>query len=646
MNRNIYHLIILAIGLINSSLYGQGMGACEPFTVDSLQVIYGNDTISNGDDLTICLVEGQRLIPLINSLNNDNFSPDCDVNNSFFTWEWSSPGGQITFPCITPTEYGMYNLDIECTGGGNEINYPFTFTFTLTEPESCLPNISIEPVACEDVSDDMVTLTAVPSGGPAEGTIIQWNGPGVNDVIGASIPVPVPTSGPDPTYTARIFVDGMPSTFNESSITLEVEEFNPTVSLMANETTVCSNETTNITATYNESFDLAWFAGNMELTGLANDPVISRGPGNYRAVVTSNIGCTNEATINISSATQPDQPMVNVSTQDRLCPGETAVLSIDGPVGGLTYEWSDDTDPSFMETGTSINVTSEGTFFVVATQDGCDSDESEPILIRFEEYDAPTFSLPNQVTCEGQTASISLSNLDSDYEVMWSTGDTGPSTMINTGGDYGYTITFGEANCMEEGVGTVPDFNPLPVLPDQLSEPLTSGSPSQVPLDVGTDDVDMISWMVIETSEATAEPTQDEIAFDEDIAITLTSSSGQRATGAVILELTPISMLGCVGEPVELLIQVLPDAEEPFIPQIVSPNGDGDNDEWTVLFPDPDATYDIVVYSRGGGVVFSGTQEQIPWDTGECPNGTYYYQITETNGDGVWQGALSIIGRR
>ncbi|MEM6879647.1 MAG: hypothetical protein AAF544_13855, partial [Bacteroidota bacterium] len=241
MNRNIYHLIILAIGLINPSLYGQGMGTCELFPLDSLQVIYGNDTISSGESLPICLVEGQRLIPLINSPNNDNFSPDCDVNNSFFSWDWSFSTDSTSLgvdQCIIPMEYGTYNLKITCsdTTGGNDINinFNFTFTFTLTDPESCLPNISIEPVSCEDVSDGMVTLTAVPSGGPAEGTIIQWNGPGVNDVIGESIPVPVPTSGPDPTYTARIFVDGMPSTFNQSEITLEVEEFNPTVSLMAN----------------------------------------------------------------------------------------------------------------------------------------------------------------------------------------------------------------------------------------------------------------------------------------------------------------------------------------------------------------------------------------------------------------------------
>ena len=103
---------------------------------------------------------------------------------------------------------------------------------------------------------------------------------------------------------------------------------------------------------------------------------------------------------------------------------------------------------------------------------------------------------------------------------------------------------------------------------------------------------------------------------------------------------------GCI-RPYTVLISY---TEEIFIPNIFTPNGDGDNDVFQVInldrFTSDDDKAAIIITSRWGNKVFESdayTEENF-WDGGEYPDGLYFYQLRLPNGESysgwveIWRG--------
>ncbi|PID94780.1 MAG: hypothetical protein CSA89_00640 [Bacteroidales bacterium] len=88
------------------------------------------------------------------------------------------------------------------------------------------------------------------------------------------------------------------------------------------------------------------------------------------------------------------------------------------------------------------------------------------------------------------------------------------------------------------------------------------------------------------------------------------------------------------------------------IPNAFSPNGDGINDEFRVIFKSI-ASYNIMIVNRWGRTVYKSTNPSVGWDgrIGNKPaaEGTYYYIIEATGTDKYTQGAhkgKSVIHKR
>ncbi len=85
----------------------------------------------------------------------------------------------------------------------------------------------------------------------------------------------------------------------------------------------------------------------------------------------------------------------------------------------------------------------------------------------------------------------------------------------------------------------------------------------------------------------------------------------------------------------------------PVVPNAFSPNGDGFNDKWSILYLEsyPGATVDV--YNRYGQVVFSSVGYSVDWDGTskgkDLPIGTYYYIINPKNGRKIVNGSVTII---
>jgi gliding motility-associated-like protein len=66
------------------------------------------------------------------------------------------------------------------------------------------------------------------------------------------------------------------------------------------------------------------------------------------------------------------------------------------------------------------------------------------------------------------------------------------------------------------------------------------------------------------------------------------------------------------------------------IPNIVSPNGDGENDTWEIG-GEGVKTVDLRVFSRWGKLVYEQSNYNNDWNAQDLPTGTYFYQLKIDN---------------
>ena len=122
----------------------------------------------------------------------------------------------------------------------------------------------------------------------------------------------------------------------------------------------------------------------------------------------------------------------------------------------------------------------------------------------------------------------------------------------------------------------------------------------------------------------------------------VTSLNGSAYEGYIYLEVNQTG--GCKGLD-SILVKIIPCDSEPVIPNIFTPNGDGDNDEFFIERPCPD-NFLLTIYNRWGQEVFKTNDPLVKWDgrigNGEfVPSGTYYWILGSR--DKAIKGFLQLI---
>lgn len=107
--------------------------------------------------------------------------------------------------------------------------------------------------------------------------------------------------------------------------------------------------------------------------------------------------------------------------------------------------------------------------------------------------------------------------------------------------------------------------------------------------------------------------------------------------------LTVTSDKGCVDTS-SMFLKVL---FKPVVPNTFTPNGDGYNDKWDILYIDSYPGAIIEVYNTTGQLLFRSVGYNIPWDgtyKGQAlPAGTYYYVVDPKNGRAKMAGYVTIL---
>jgi len=186
--------------------------------------------------------------------------------------------------------------------------------------------------------------------------------------------------------------------------------------------------TANVTGANAADCTFAWSTTPAQSTQTATNLAA----GTY--TVTVNYGtCSETATINITGGTV----LVDIALTGDLCAGPiTATANVNGvDPADCIFQWS--TTP--QQTSQAITITSEGTYTVTVTADGCSGTDGVNIIfssVAFSvEYD-PEF-------CAGTTtpAVVTVTEGQPPYSYDWSTGSQASNININTTGNYSITVT-------------------------------------------------------------------------------------------------------------------------------------------------------------------------------------------------------------
>lgn len=93
-----------------------------------------------------------------------------------------------------------------------------------------------------------------------------------------------------------------------------------------------------------------------------------------------------------------------------------------------------------------------------------------------------------------------------------------------------------------------------------------------------------------------------------------------------------------------------------FIPNVITPNGDGINDYFVISAKGSDQpindfyeSSDLIIFNRWGRIVFRSKNYQNNWDGGNLPDGTYFY-VLKCKGykdkNVVYKGSVTIFAKR
>ncbi|MCG9909938.1 MAG: gliding motility-associated C-terminal domain-containing protein [Flavobacteriales bacterium] len=245
---------------------------------------------------------------------------------------------------------------------------------------------------------------------------IQWTGgTGTFSAAGNLSGTYTPSSGETGSFWVYLNVKGAcPDTLRDSVLITITPQ--PSVQITQQNATICQGNSTTINATANGP--VAWS------TLQTGNAITVNAPGQYVAFTTNACGVASDTIVVTSS------PLASVQITENdfsICSGNTAVISA---TGSGTINWSTG------QTGNSINISSGGTYTATVTNN-CGSVTDN---ITITEISAPSVVIneTNFALCAGASATLTTT---ASGTVTWSTGQTGNSISVNTGGLYIATVT-------------------------------------------------------------------------------------------------------------------------------------------------------------------------------------------------------------
>ncbi|MBK7666110.1 MAG: gliding motility-associated C-terminal domain-containing protein [Sphingobacteriaceae bacterium] len=323
-----------------------------------------------------------------------------------YTWmPGSLSGGTVTVSPATTTIYTVTGSNGTCSS-----------TRTVQTTVNTIPTVTAAISASSVCAGTSVTLTA---GGA---TTYTWNPGGLTGVT----VVTTPTA--NTTYTV---IGSNGTCTNSANVSVTVNP-SPTLTAVANPTSICSGAGTTVTLTSTGAASYTWMPGSLSGGTVTANPIITT---TYTVTGASAAGCTNTRTVTLTVTTTPT--ITASASSATVCSGSTVTLSSSG---ATTYTWN----PGALAGGTVVVTPTATTIYTVTGANGsCTNTRTVSITVN----PSPTVTAVANPTsiCSGASATLTGGGATT---YTWMPGSiTTATTIVTPTVTTTYTLTGNNGTC-------------------------------------------------------------------------------------------------------------------------------------------------------------------------------------------------------
>lgn len=360
-------------------------------------------------------------------------------------------------------------------------------------------------------------------------------------------------------------------------------------------------------------------------TGTPTADYTSIGPGSYTLTVTDAQGCTAvTGAYNVNTLGGPvidDSNIVIVNEDCGMGNGSITGITTSGGTTPYIFDWSGTATATEDHTGIGA-----GSYTLTVTDDnGCTA-----VIGPYSVLNNPgpaidsTAAVITDATCgnpDGSITGITVSGGTTPYTYDWSGTATGsPDLTAVIGGSYTLTVT--------DAIGCTATSGPYVI--NDLGSPTASFTHTPTVAEVGQQ-VDFVDGSSADVTGWTWDFAGLGTDNSQNPSFTFT------APGTYTVCLDVVNAVPCGAQYCSDVVVVETIEFEVWVPNVFSPNGDGENDE-LMVFGQGIESMIFYVYDRWGELVYEGRDPNSGWDGtfngGEMDPATfvYYVEVTYTNG--------------
>jgi len=563
-NPGTYTVMLTAYNLPDSST----------FTQTTYVTVYANATAAfTPSNDTICT--GQSV----------NFS---NASTNATTYNWNFGNGNTSSnatPTVTYNNPGTYTVSMVASNPGG-CNDSTTHIILVTGAQVTAG--ATLALNCTTTNGQISATSTTPN------VTYSWSGPNITAGGNTS----TPTVNGAGTYIVTV-TDPLSGCTNTDTVFVTSNTTVPNITGGPPASLNCTTPSATITASSSTSGVIYSWTGSGITSGANTNSATVNAPGAYTVTVTDpSNGCTNTATVNVTSTT----PLPNVTAGPSLvlpCSPLSGTISASSTTNGVTYSWA---GSGIVSGGTSNSptVNQAGTYTVTVLDPATGCTNTAAVIV--------TNSIPPSITagptvtipCTSPYPTVSVSSSVTTLTYSWSgpgivSGATTATPTINLPGIYTVIITNASNGCTNSATVTA---NP-PVLPNANAGPdvtITLGQNTTLTASGGS-------------SYLWSPPTD----------LSCTSCISPLATPTItttycvmVTDANRCIDSACVTVTVEIPCSVPNDFT---VPNAFSPNKDGLNDEFCLLGWDRCIKeFQAVIYNRWGDKVFESKDPFFCWD--------------------------------
>lgn len=411
---------------------------------------------------------------------------------------------------------------------------------------------------------------------------------------------------------------------------------------------ICPGETVQLLATFEGKGEIKWTPEQNISCLECNNPRVTPPNSTAYTITVTEEGCPSSKSVNITVLSIPQAP---VPINPTICRGDSITLFLANPEAGVDYRWVSPQIPALDARIARLTVApSTNTTYTLSAQRGnCPAVNVTTTVNVIQPADVTVPAA--QRLCPGQNITLTATGtapagVNQSYQWTWNNGQSSSAGPILTVNNLRQTTVFNLIYSWGQNCGTI--TKSVVVTVDAV--PVINGftyNPPQAP----SEGVPLGDAITVSASTTPPNPTGITYlwkANGEDISGSGSSLTHKPTKNPTTYSLTIRTANGCEVTLTTPPIRVtLPEFD---VPNAFTPDGDGNNDFFNVVFTGNVEIVEFRIWNRWGQLVYNNDNKSTGWDgkSGgrDAPSDVYVYNIVLRFPDGqefVRRGDVSLI---